>query len=111
MRKTLLAAVVLVAGAAAARAEEWKNVPVVDTACLKDVRNEPDKHTRDCLLMCVQGGYGLLTPDGTYLKFDSAGNKKVEAALKATKKEDHLRANVTGERSGDTIKVASIRFE
>jgi hypothetical protein len=111
MRRAVLLSLALCAPAVAARAEEWKNVPVVDQACLKDVKDAPDKHTKDCLLMCVAGGYGLLTPDGTYLKFDAAGNKKVEAALKATKKDDHLRATVKGERDGDTIKVASVLFD
>src|SRR5262245_17049639 len=111
MRRTLVLAVLLSATAAAARAEEWKNVPVIDTACLNDVKAEPDKHGKACLLMCSKSGYGLLTADGTYVKFDAAGNAKVEEALKASKKEDKLRATVKGERSGDTIKVASVTFD
>jgi hypothetical protein len=33
------------------------------------------------------------------------------AALKATKKTDHLRATVTGEKDAETIKVSSIAIE
>jgi hypothetical protein len=33
------------------------------------------------------------------------------ADLKATKKEDQLRATVVGEREGDTIKVASVSID
>ncbi len=94
-----------------AAAETWKNVAVIDTLCLKEFRAEPDKHTTDCALQCAKGGYGLLTAEGAYLKFDAAGNEKTLAALKATKKTDHLRATVDGEPSGDTIKVRSISIQ
>lgn len=40
-----------------------------------------------------------------------AGNQKALAELKITKKTDHLRATVVGERSGETIKVTSISLE
>ena len=33
------------------------------------------------------------------------------AALKATKKTDHLRATVTGQKDGDSIKVSAISIE
>lgn len=91
-----------------AAAETWKDVPVVDTLCLSKVKADPDKHTTQCALQCVKGGYGLITTDGTYLKFDAAGNQKTLAALKATKRTDHVRAIVVGDRSGDTIKVTSV---
>jgi len=95
----------------AAAAETWKDVPVVDTMCVSKVKSDPDKHTTECALKCAGGGYGLLTTDGAYLKFDAAGNEKTVEALKATTKADHLRATVTGEREGETIKVASISIE
>ena len=99
---TLAAAPVLVS------AETWKGVSVVDTMCLSKVKADPDKHPTSCALQCAKGGYGLLTSDGTYLKFDEAGNEKAVAALKATKKTDHLRATVEGEQKGDLIKVTSL---
>jgi hypothetical protein len=108
-------AILVVAGVLAvpgsASAETWKNVPVVDTLCLNDVKADPDKHTKDCALECVAGGYGILLPDGTFLKFDKPGNEKTVKALNATKKESGLRATVVGERSGDTLKVASITID
>lgn len=108
-------AILVVAGAFAlptlASAETWKNVTVVDTLCLNDVKADPDKHTRDCALQCVDGGYGIILPDGVFLKFDKPGNEKAVAALKASTKEDHLRATVVGERTGNTLKVTSISIE
>jgi hypothetical protein len=94
-----------------AAAETWKDVPVVDTLCLSKVKADPDKHTTHCALQCVKGGYGLLTPDGAYLRFDKAGNEKTVAALKATKRTDHVRAIVEGERDGETIKVTSVTID
>ena len=94
-----------------AAAETWKDVPVIDTQCLSRVKDKPDTHTTQCALQCSKEGYGLLTPDGAYLKFDAAGNEKTVAALKATKKTDHIRATVTGEKEGETIKVSSVSIE
>lgn len=94
-----------------AAAEAWKGVSVIDTLCLSKVKTDPDKHPVTCALQCAKGGYGLLTTDGAYLKFDAAGNEKTVAALKATKKTDHIRATVVGERDGETIKVTSITMD
>ncbi|HSF16495.1 MAG TPA: VCBS domain-containing protein [Vicinamibacteria bacterium] len=94
-----------------ALAETWKDVPVVDTLCLKDVKADPDKHTKQCALQCAKGGYGVLTIDGEYLTFDAAGNEKALAALKAATKSDHLRATVEGTRTGQTIELAWIAIE
>jgi hypothetical protein len=92
-------------------AETWKNVPVVDTNCISKVKSNPDAHTTKCALQCQKEGYGLVTADGTYLKFDATGNEKTLAALKTTKKADHLRATVTGERDGETIKVTALTID
>lgn len=108
MKKLALALLVLAAAPLAA--EEWKNVVVVDTMCLDKVKADPDKHTKACLLQCSKSGYGLVSADGKFLKFDAAGNQKTEAALKASSKTDHLRATVTGERDGDSVKVSSVTF-
>ena len=96
---------------AAAAAETWKNVSVIDTLCLSKFKADPDRHTTQCALQCVKGGYGLIDAAGTYLKFDAVGNEKTVAALKATKKTDHLRATVVGDKEGDTIKVTSVSIE
>ena len=64
-----------------------------------------------CALSCEDGGYGILTPDGKFLKFDAAGNTKALAALNATKKTDHLRATVEGTLAGDEIKVSSVKLD
>ena len=92
----------------AAAAETFKDVPVVDSNCFKKVADAPDNHTRECALKCEASGYGIITDDKKFLKFDSAGNKEIAAALKASTKKDHLRVNVSGDVQGDTLKVTSI---
>ena len=96
---------------ALAGSQTWKNVALVDTPCSAKVKDDPDQHTAECAIACAKGGYGIITSDGSYLKFDEAGNTKALAALKAAKKKDHLRAVVAGELAGDTIKVTSLKLE
>ena len=108
--KAILLALAAVALSAALSAETWKNVAVVDTQCLDKVKADPDKHTTKCALACEDQGYGILTPDGKYLKFDAPGNAKAAAAFKSTKKTDHLRADVEGTLSGDQIKVTGFKL-
>ena len=97
--------------AAVLSAETWKNVSLIDSQCVDKVKANPDKHTVKCALSCEDGGYGILTAEGKYLKFDDAGNKKALAALHATTKTDHVRATVEGTVSGDQIKVASLSLD
>jgi hypothetical protein len=95
------------------RAETWKNVTLMDFACAgkASVKANPDSHTTKCLLNCQPSGYGILTQDGAFLAFDEAGNTKVEEALKETKKTDHLRVSVEGEKNGNDILVNSISLD
>jgi len=107
-------AVVLLALAAVpmlAAVETWNHVTLVDAMCAGNIKDNPDAHTRDCALHCGADGMGLLTADGTFLKFDDAGTKQALAVLKATNKKDHLRATVVGERAGETIKVQSVKLD
>jgi len=109
VRKLSFAVIVAaLAFAVPALAEEWKNVPLVDKMCLAKVKANTDKHPTSCLIECADSGYGILIADGTWLKLDKAGNDQALAALKATDKKNHIRVDVTGERTGDTIKVTAL---
>ena len=112
MRKLASCLVVLglCAMPAFAAATSFDNVPVVDVSCSKKVAANPDAHTRTCALACVKSGFGIVTKDQEFLKFDAAGNAKVAEELKASTKKDHLRVNVSGEVQGDTLKVSSIQL-
>lgn len=90
--------------------ESYKNASIVDSNCSAKAAADPDSHTRSCALQCAMSGFGILTADKKFIKFDDAGNKKVEEALKASSKKDHLRADVSGELNGDTLKVTSFKL-
>lgn len=81
---------------------------VVDVNChTKDLAN----HTKGCAIGCSKSGYGIVTADGKFVKFDEAGNAKALAALKASQKEKDLKATVTGTMDGDVLKVDSITLD
>ena len=107
MRKLLLT-VVLLSLPLAALADSWKGVSLVDNNCKERVKASPDAHTTSCALKCADSGFGVYTADGKWLKLDDAGNKAAVAALKKTKKADHLRADVDGTLKGDEIQVKSL---
>jgi hypothetical protein len=108
--KTVLLALAASAASFTLSAETWKNVPVVDAQCVDKVKANPDKHTAKCALACADEGFGILTSDGTFLKFDKDGNAKALAAIEQTKNTDHLRADVEGERTGGEIKVTAFKL-
>lgn len=92
----------------ACAAETFVNAPVIDVMCSHKEKTNPDGHTRACSLQCQESGFGILTTDGKFLKFDKSGNGKMMELLKKTDKTDHLRVNVTGTVEGDMIKVGSV---
>jgi hypothetical protein len=103
MRKLFFFA--LAAGTLAA--ESWTGT-VVDVMCKgKDLAN----HTTKCAVSCAKGGYGLVLPDGKFVKFDETGNAKALAALKSTAKEKDVKAKVSGSLDGEVIKVDSIQVQ
>lgn len=112
MRKiaSLVAVLGVCAMPAFAASETFSDVSVVDSNCSKKVAADPDSHTRDCALKCQASGYGIITKDHKFLKFDAAGNTKIGEALKASDKKDHLRVDVTGDVKGDTLQVSSIKL-
>lgn len=107
--KKLLVLIVAVGLPALALAADWKGVSMVDSKCLAKVKENPDKHPVSCALKCADHGYLIQTADG-WTKLDDAGNKLAVSELKGTKKTDHVRVNVTGEKTGDVIAVSSLKL-
>jgi hypothetical protein len=100
----------LMVSPALAATKTFNDVSVVDVACSKKVAANADAHTRECALACEKSGFGVVTADKQFLKFDADGNAKMLEALKASDKTDHLRVNVIGDVDGDTIKVTSVKL-
>ena len=107
MKRTVLSLSLLAALAIAAAAETFSGT-VVDVMCRgKDLAS----HTRECALTCSKSGYGLVTADGKFLKFDETGNARTLALLKKLSKEKDLKAKVTGSVDGELLKVETIEFQ
>ncbi|HEV2444299.1 MAG TPA: hypothetical protein VGS58_00195, partial [Candidatus Sulfopaludibacter sp.] len=101
MKRCLLALAIL---APLAAAESFSGT-VVDTMCRgKDLAS----HTRECAVTCSKSGYGLVTADGKFLKFNEAGNARALSLLKKLTKDKDLKAKVSGTLSGEVLNVETI---
>lgn len=109
--KKLVVILILVVLAQFASAQTWEDATLMDAMCSTKMKANPDAHQRSCALQCSKAGYGILTADGSFLKFDSAGNAKAVELLKSTTKTDHLRVKVSGDRQGDELAVQSISLQ
>ena len=90
--------------------KSFKNVSVVDVNCSSKVADNVDAHTRSCALKCAKSGFGIVTEDKQFLKFDADGNAKIIKELEKSKATDHLRVNVKGDVDGDMLKVESVKL-
>ncbi len=108
--KKLVAIAILIFSISAA-ATTWNNVALTDKNCSRKAAANPDAHTRDCALQCASSGFGILTNDGKFLKFDQAGDQQSLKLLKSSDKKDHLRVTVDGDEKDGTIAVKSIKLD
>ena len=107
MKRLIPMSIAILGFSALAMAESWTGT-VVDVMCKgKDLAG----HTAKCAVSCSKGGYGLVTSDGKFVKFNETGNAKALAALKATGKEKDLKAKVNGSLDNDVINVESIEIQ
>jgi hypothetical protein len=93
--------------AAAALAESWTG-HVMDVMCKS---KDAASHTRQCAIGCAKSGYGLVTSDGKFVKFDEQGNAKTLAMLKSASQDKDLKVKVSGTLDGEVIKVESIELQ
>lgn len=110
MRKLIAVLVAVLVVPSLALAAEWQNVPMVDSMCQGKVKGDPDKHPVSCALKCADSGYQIRAENGSWMKLDAAGNKLAVSELKAAKRKDHIRVNVSGEKNGDVIAVSSLKL-
>jgi len=89
---------------------------LLDKACSADAMKKGEAmakgHDVGCLTMsdCASTGFGVFTSDGKFVAFDTAGNKQALAAVKASGKKTDLKVTVTGDVTGDTMKVSTIKM-
>jgi hypothetical protein len=107
MKNAFLSLSLLIGFVPIAGAETFSGT-VVDFMCrAKDLAG----HTRECSLTCAKSGFGIVTAEGKFLKFDEAGNARTLSALKKTAKEKDLKAKVTGKVDGDLLKVETLELQ
>jgi hypothetical protein len=113
MRLTLPAFCLLLAMACLVRGAEIQGL-VIDSNCADDILKHGHqiilKQRRDCSLRkhYIRDGYGIVTDDKKFFRFDDAGNQKTIQLLKNTHDKDDLKVIVIGDIEGDTIKVSDM---
>jgi hypothetical protein len=111
---TALAALTVFALVAVATAKDQKYTGnLIDAACATKTGGHMDKvkgHKKSCALMepCKNSGYGIVTADGKFHKFDDNGNKLALDLLNSTKTENDIMVTVEGTMEGDTLKVTKL---
>jgi hypothetical protein len=109
MRRLLLVVLALTVYSGTAMAGEWNGF-LMDTMCAVKKTDQASTHTAECMKNCARGGFGLVTKDGKYIKFDEAGNVKALKTLEASAKQDNLEVRVTGELKSGLLQVNSIEM-
>ena len=93
-------------------AETKESGILMDKACGQVMAANAEKvrkHGPVCALMesCKQSGFGLIL-DGKFLSFDETGNKVALAIFQNTESQSNIQVDVTGDFSGDKVRVKSI---
>lgn len=117
MMPTMRLAVLVCLSSALGIAEDWSGT-LVDSKCYENEErnvNPTDTTTyvdRDINLeirFCSPGAktksFAIVQPDGLSFKLDSAGNAKAAELVRNTGKRPRFTVAITGERSGNTIRV------
>lgn len=87
---------------------------LMDVSCATKHAGEAgfaEGHDKECLQMCADSGFGVLSDEGKFVKFDDEGNKKVEAFVKATDTDGAWKVTVTGKVTGEKMTVESIALQ
>lgn len=84
---------------------------LIDAYCARNANATTARtHERMCDMgaPCRAVGYGVMTADGRFWKFDPAGDRKALATLQATTQKDDLRVRVTGREHGNAFAVSTL---
>ena len=88
---------------------------LIDVACSasKARKGSASGHGRNCLRMstCAGSGYGVLTEDRQFIKFDKDSNEKAVKFLSEITKDSDIKVTVHGSVNGDTITVSKIELQ
>ena len=101
-------ALVLIFGLCGPLVGETFKGTLIDAKCQG---KNPAKHTRQCLTECAGSGIGIILTDGTFYRFDAAGERRALSVLEDSRKEKDLRIKVEGRIDGDLLRVDRLAFE
>ncbi len=116
MKRILMTICVLLVASSAPLAAETVEGYLIDKMCSAKVASEgvdaAKAHTKDCALMpkCKASGYGVVTADGKFLKFDDDGDRMAAKMLGFASKKDNIKVTVNGEVTDSSITVKAIQF-
>jgi hypothetical protein len=68
-------------------------------------------HNLGCLRICEQSGYGVITEDGRYIRFDEDGNAKARKFIAKITKTSEIKVTVNGSLNGDKMTVGKIELQ
>ena len=120
MTRKLLALAIVLATAVAFYAQGDKSVKVngylIDNMCAgahkkdKDFAEWVKKHKTSCALMpnCSGSGFGLVSEDGKFYKFDEAGSKSAHSLMESTEAQSGVLVEAEGTLEGDTLHVTKL---
>jgi hypothetical protein len=111
-----LAAFLSILGAASLAADDVVKGYLMDVACSARRMQKPGPpatHSRGCLQVpaCSDSGYGILTEEKRFIRFDEEGNQKVRKLLAETSRQSDFKISVTGTMEGDRLKVSKIELQ
>ncbi len=71
------------------------------------------KHPKDCLEKedCAKSGFGVLTKDKKFIKFDAAGNQQARQFIARLTRKSNIKVAVTGNVDGEQIAVSRIELQ
>ena len=113
MKFSTVFALILLVGALPLAAENVEGY-LVDKMCSGKIVEKgvgaAKMHTKMCALMdgCKASGFGVVTAEGEFLKFDGAGDKLALKVLEGTDKEDNISVTVDGKVKGGNIAVKGL---
>jgi hypothetical protein len=119
-KKTLMVHVaftlIVVLSASAFAADAAVKGYLVDVACIARKSRRPESlttHSKSCMKMpsCNSSGFGILTEEKQFIKFDEDGNEKARKFLSETNVDHDFKVIVSGNMDGDKLKVIKIESQ
>jgi hypothetical protein len=114
--KNLVLVLFLASAISASAADSVVKGYLLDSSCAANLqKNERSGagHTKGCLQLpnCEKSGYGVLTEDRKFIRFDKEGNERAKKFIAALSKNTDIKVTVSGEVNGDTMTVSKIELQ